>query len=325
VQIQRGVYFLANDRTFEVAVAFLTSLRTSNPLIPLCLIPFGGSCRKIWKLRDKYGFSIYSNHARLAACDALSTHFHKDVVGHYRKLCIWDGPFEEFVYIDVDTVVLQKINFVYELLSEYDVITGHSNLAGSRRYVWKDSIYKSSELSTEEIAYSANTGFIASKRGIVTERHISETLPHALRLRPHMALECMEQPYLNVIIMAATGRYSSIHEINNRIPSLRLPHESWAGDLNWRLHPSGKCEYNGHPTEVLFVHWAGIWSPIGIERFTNTLLAIFGLCRRGLRRKLAQRSLWLHFRRLDVNKAAGTVRQCGVSSSAVASTQSSHN
>src|ERR1700730_17769535 len=107
----RGVYFLANDRVLDLAIAFLNSFRRYNPEIPLCLVPFDENFDEVCDLRSKYVFSVFSDAIALQRCDELSKHFAGHRSGQFRKLAIWEGVFDEFIYIDVDTVVLSDIDF----------------------------------------------------------------------------------------------------------------------------------------------------------------------------------------------------------------------
>ncbi|MFC2101137.1 hypothetical protein ACFLRZ_04835, partial [Bacteroidota bacterium] len=107
----KGVYFVANDGVIELAIAFLNSFRKFNPEIPLCLIPFSSDITRLSKLQAIYNFTIYENPDFIKFCEKVSRQFHGRVFGHYMKLAIWQGPFDEFIYIDTDILVMRKIDF----------------------------------------------------------------------------------------------------------------------------------------------------------------------------------------------------------------------
>src|SRR5262245_12241805 len=109
---ERGVYFLANDRILDVAISFLNSFRVYNPITALCLVPYGDDIEQLISLRERYNFTVWNDAPALRWCDEVSRAFHGCIVGQYRKLAMWDGPFERFVYIDCDTVVLHSIEFI---------------------------------------------------------------------------------------------------------------------------------------------------------------------------------------------------------------------
>ena len=136
----RGVYFLANDNVIGLAIAFLNSFRKYNPDIPLCFIPFAPNIDKLKELQSVYDFSIYTDDSILQRCDQISRQIHPVTMHHYRKLAMWEGEFDQFIYIDVDTVVLSSVEFVFPYLTEYGFLTSTSNFEGGRKWVWRDTV-----------------------------------------------------------------------------------------------------------------------------------------------------------------------------------------
>lgn len=256
--MRRGVYFLANDAIFDYAVAFLNSFRASNPHIPLCLVPFDDEHARVARLAARYGFEQWSDDGELRRCDAISQAFHDGATwGHYRKLALWNGPFDEFLYIDADTVVLEPVDFVFGHLGSYDFVTSHSNIAGIRRWVWKDSIYSTSVLAPEQIDYAASTGFFASRRGLIDPARVRGDLANLVAMAEHMELTCREQPLLNYLVVTSGRPCSSLSRIAEETGDPTIPQEQWAGGeigevQAGRLIPS-------QVERVLLVHWAGEW------------------------------------------------------------------
>nr|MDT0658195.1 hypothetical protein [Micromonospora sp. DSM 115978] len=256
--MKRGVYFLANDAVAEAAIGFLSSFRVYNPTIQLCFIPFADDHERVVGLADRHGFTVWTDDAALRRCDAISRAFHEGVtMGQYRKLAMWQGPFDEFVYIDSDTIVLDSIDFVFSYLDRHDFLTSHSNIPSIQRWVWRDSIYESDALRPEQIEYAANTGFVASRSGLIDPDTVHRDLAAPLRLAPHMELLCREQPLLNYLIVTSGRPYSSLSSIAAEANDPDIPQEQWAGHdighvVSGRLIPS-------RVNRVLLVHWAGEW------------------------------------------------------------------
>jgi len=257
IQSARGVYFLANNRVFEQVVAFLRSFRTHNPTIPLCLIPFDDDFEKISALQDVYSFSILDDQELLANADAISEKFHGHVLGTYRKLAAWEGPFQSFVYIDVDTVVLDSIDFAFENLKYAPYVASHSNIENIRCWVWKDNIYEKNILTPPQIAFSTNTGFFASVRGMLPMKHCMAKVGSALELKDSMELFCMEQPFLNYLVVTSGYPFTSLLVLRNAglAPDAKL--EFWAGLPDARVE-NGKL-HSPHGVPIFLVHWAGKW------------------------------------------------------------------
>ncbi|MFS2015415.1 hypothetical protein ACEN88_02425 [Massilia sp. CT11-108] len=256
-----GVYFLANNKVFEQVVAFLRSFRMHNPTIPLCLIPFDSDFDKISSLKTTFSFSIFDDAELLASCDAISERFHGFVLGTYRKLVAWEGIFDTFIYIDVDTVVTDSVDFAFEHLKHGDYVASHSNLENIRCWVWKDSVYATHLLTPPQIEYSANTGFFVSRRGLLPMKHCVAKVNGALELKESMELECMEQPFLNYLIVTSGYSYTSLLQLLmvGIAPTVSL--EWWAGTPNGRVD-GGKL-YDPRGAGVFLVHWAGFWKKSG--------------------------------------------------------------
>ena len=261
-KITRGVYFLANNKVFEQVVAFLRSFRTHNPDIPLCLIPFDKDFDKISALKDAYSFSIFEGAELLASCDTISEKFHGYVLGTYRKLVVWEGIFDTFMYIDVDTVVIEPVDFAFEHLKHAHYVASHSNIAEIRRWVWKDNVYNTNLLTAPQIEFSANTGFFVSRRGLLPMKHCVAKATGALELKDSMELECMEQPFLNYLVVTSGYSYTSLLQlyIYGLAPNVRL--EWWAGTPGGHVEGGTMHSPEGCPS-IFLVHWAGKWKESG--------------------------------------------------------------
>jgi len=258
----RGVYFLANDTVYDMAVAFLNSLRSNSRHLPLCWIPYDDRSQRIRELADRYDFIEFRNNDVLRRCDELSLQYHDDRCGAYRKLAMWSGPFEEFAYIDVDTVVVSDISFAFDGLAHYDVLTSHSNIARIRKWVWKKSIYDSALLNTEQIAYAANTGFIVSTRSFASFEQMTSGIEAGAAVKQHMTHKCKEQPALNYAIVTSGKRYGSISEMVKK----RLLRPAWCelhGSVRgWRVQGGQILNRNPFSSRQAFlVHWAGFRNP----------------------------------------------------------------
>lgn len=254
VVVSHGVYFLANDRVFDNVVAFLNSFRENNPETELCLIPFADDTERIGALASRYRFSVFTDADVLSRCDAIGERFHGKPVGHYRKLAAWHGEFDRFVYIDCDVVVLGPVEFALGYLDKYDFLTSHSDIHSIRRFVWHDSVYDTGALTREQIRFSANTGFLASRAEAQSLDEVEARLDGALALAEHMELMRFEQPLLNYLIVTSGRPYTSLFSIARRTGDWTIPQERWAGTS---IEPVTDDRVPRSPT--MLVHWAGEW------------------------------------------------------------------
>jgi hypothetical protein len=280
---KRGVYFLANDNILDLAVAFLNSFRSYNPSISLCMIPFNEDIQEIMQLQSQYDFSILQDPAVLRLCDDISLSFHDGIVGHYRKLAAWEGCFDEFIYIDSDTIILENIDFVFDHLKEFSFLTSHSDIPQIRKFVWKESIDGTGKLTPRQLSFAASTGFVASKRACLGLSDVLRRLPAAIELSDHMELSCCEQPFLNYLIVTSGMPYTSLHTIAQITEAWDMPQERWAGDSSGVVVRDGQIVRPKCPPTLL-VHWAGEWKR---AREENRLIPLYGL--------------WSFYRHLRVN------------------------
>lgn len=290
---EAGVYFVANDRIIDLAIAFLNSFRSYNPEIPLCLIPFRDDVGKLKSLKDKYVFSIFDDEVVLNKCDEISLHFHETITGHYRKLACWQGPFERFIYIDVDMIVLKDIRFAFDILEKYDFITSCSDIAEAEKWVWKESVYSTGALSREQVSYAANTGFIVSRKGLIPLDTLMKRVIEAKSLKDHMELYCVEQPLLNYLIVTSGIRYTSLWNLLDSDDYPQNYIEYWAGNGKRGLVNGMNTMHKNKPREIFLVHWAGVWQ---LKRAEVKLFILLNLFR--LRKRIWTTSLFMPLRRL---------------------------
>lgn len=265
MNIKRGVYFLANDKILELSIAFLNSFRKFNPDISLCLIPYDSNFKEIASLSDRYNFSIFTDNEILNTCDTISTSFLDYTAGNFRKLALWEGPFDEFIYIDTDTIVLKNVEFCFQYLSEYDFVTAHSNIPSNRKWVWKDSIYNTNFLSIDQIDYATNTGYIISHKKALPLKLVTEKINAALKLKDYMELWCTEQPLLNYLFVTS-GKFTSLLTLYCKNPDKIIPLEQWAGRKHGVVR-KGNINFSDKNIPVLLVHWAGIYRLTKLEKW----------------------------------------------------------
>jgi hypothetical protein len=305
----RGVYFLANDAIYDLAVAFLKSFRIHNPTIGLCFIPFDGESSRLAALAGQYNFTCLVDDALFARCGEISRQIHGRTWGHYRKLAAWHGPFDEFIYIDSDTVVTWGVAFVFEFLSRHEFLFSHSNMPHLRQWVWKETIHETGALTNEQIEFSANSGFLCSRRGSLTIDEAEKRLPEALKIVQHMVLLCIEQPFLNFLIVTSGKPYTSLRKIAVETSSPNLPLEMWGGE-KVKIVRKENCRTTNQ--NVLLVHWAGEWRPRGAEEWVYKMLRKLGY--RGwlpsVRLFMRNGGLWRYYRyqpeRLFVRRYRGS-------------------
>lgn len=292
----KGVYFVANDAIYELTVAFLKSFRIHNPSSPLCMIPYGDDIERLSTLAETYNFSCFADATLFERCAEISRRFHDGrVLGHYRKLACWHGPFDEFIYIDTDTVVTSGVDYVYEFLEDHAFVFSSSDIPEIRNWVWKDTIYSAGALAERQIAFAASTGFFCSTKGALTIEEAESKLPAALAIAQHMELRAVEQPFLNYLVVTSGKSFDSIWNIVAKTGARQFPIERWGGEKLDFLRFENCCTPHFN---VLFVHWAGEWHPPAREVWCYELLRKLGY--KGplptMRLFMRNRRLWRYYR-----------------------------
>lgn len=265
MQKSRGYYFLADDKMYDYVITFLNSFKKFNPDAKLSLVPFNSRISKIKQLQKHYGFDIYQDDEKLKFFDHISHEFHHKTIGHYRKLACWFGSFDEFIYLDIDTIIQRNLNDLFDYLANYDYVTATSNHLSIRRWVWKNSVDDLSAvhgLSRKQIDYGANTGFIISHKSILSVELIKQLLIESKSAKEYMFLGCLEQPFLNYVITKSSHKYTSLFEQRTLTDDHLIPLERFAGlgqnivkDLVLlRMNDNGNI-YPDNPT--LVVHFCG--------------------------------------------------------------------
>ena len=190
-------------------------------------------------------------------CDGISKHFYDGARGQFRKLACWFGPFEEFIYVDCDTVVLRDLMFSFELLQGHDFLTSHSDMPQIRKWVWRDSIFEQSLLSGRQVSFAASTGYIVSRRDNLSREQVELSVIYGVQMKEHMEPTTAEQPFLNLVIVMSGGSYSSISRCHRTLRLRDSPREQWGGFPELDNEDGVITAATDRP--IFLVHWAGKW------------------------------------------------------------------
>lgn len=144
-----GVYTLANDVVLEWLLAFLNAHRQNAPGLPVCVIPYDDDVEEVRRvIAGRPGVALFDDAGAIARADAYAlrawslhptamptweTKFGVPGVhrlGMHRKLCAFAGPFERFVFLDADVLVLQPLDVLLEPLDRADVSVYDDQHAG---------------------------------------------------------------------------------------------------------------------------------------------------------------------------------------------------
>ena len=134
-----GICTLANDQVFNQLVALLNSIEAIQGTdFPVCVYPYDDRVEKIkaeiarrpnvqlycdrdsMQRWDQFVRDVWDTHptARQRWGNSDPNFYHR--VGTHRRFCAFDGPFDRFLYMDADTLLLDSVEFIFQQLEQTD-------------------------------------------------------------------------------------------------------------------------------------------------------------------------------------------------------------
>lgn len=255
--MSRGIYITANDKVTEQAIALLNSLRAYDPDTPIVMIPYDNNYQAIAEILSEYGVTLYED---LDFIERLSTQL-QQIFGEkffarpnqFRKQACWFGPFEEFLYLDTDIVVFEKIIDNLNYLTEYDFLCCDYQHTSGIANVFTDKVIKNGVFTRDELQDIFNGGFWASKKNLISEQDLYETFAECAAHPGYFdfSRKTSDQPIINYMILKRIPRRFNIIRRPGKAPG------SWAGSPHFQYRGNSLIDPNiNQPLQYL--HWAGI-------------------------------------------------------------------
>ena len=208
----QGIYTLGNDVVYDQIVALLNSIdANSGSDTPVCVFPFDERLERLSEeIARRPNVSLYNNQEIInhwdqfmAGASPASTNKKYRLYGAHRRFCGFNGPFERFVYMDADTLLMSPLDFIFNKLDEYDcVVYDFQHFEPERIYNLKSS--KLTQVFPQELIDSQIfcSGFYATKRGLFDQEKCQWLLSN---LQEGGELEILypkgDQPVLNYMFM----------------------------------------------------------------------------------------------------------------------------
>lgn len=185
---ERGVVTSANDAMFHQLVALLHSIEANwSPRIPVCVVPYDDAVDRVRRLAEAHpqvvwwededllarweGFAEAAWKTHPTALDAWEAKWGARRVhrmGMHRRLAAFEGPFERFLYLDADMLVLAPLDFLLDRLDGCELVV-HDDQYRAPRHVFDLASPRLHEVFPEErIAGEVFcAGLFASRRGVL--------------------------------------------------------------------------------------------------------------------------------------------------------------
>lgn len=256
--MKRGIYIVANDKVTSQAIALLNSIRLYDPEIPIVMIPYDDQYQAIAdKLGKAYGVTVYED---LQFIDRLSTKLQQTFgeqffarPNQFRKQACWFGPFEEFLYIDTDIVVFEKISDNLNYLKDYDFICCDYQHAGGIKNVFSPKILEDQIFSEADLKDMFNGGFWGSKKGLLSEDDLYATFAECAAHPEYFdfSQKTSDQPIINYMILKRIQRRFNIVRRDGKGPG------NWAGSPHFVMQGDQLTDPRVNQP-LQYLHWAGI-------------------------------------------------------------------
>ena len=174
LNMNKGLYILASNGVFDSLVALLNSIESNyTPDIAICIIPYNDEMDLIEKeIKNRKNVFLFDDQKSINRWENFFQKLHQlyldypyknitfkktQVLNMYRKCCAFDGPFDQFIYIDCDTLVFQPLDYLFAKLDNYDCVshdfqrlTSIRKNEVSRFYeLFKDNYQSEAELATQ--------------------------------------------------------------------------------------------------------------------------------------------------------------------------------
>jgi hypothetical protein len=254
----RGIYIIANDRVIEQAIALLKSIRVHDTDTPIVMIPYDDHYQAIAKrLTENYGVKLYED---LQFIERLSNQLH-EIFGNkffarpnqFRKQACWFGAFDEFLYIDTDVVVFEKIIDNLDYLNNYDFICCDYQHTGGIKNVFTNKVIEDKVFTDTEVQDIFNGGFWGSKKSLISEQVLYETFSECAAHPEYFDFseKTSDQPIINYMMLKHMPRRFNIVRRPGGAPG------NWAGSKQFQTQGHQLIDPNVNQP-LQYLHWAGI-------------------------------------------------------------------
>jgi hypothetical protein len=207
----KGICTLGNDYVFDQLVALLNSIDVFlGSEIPVCIYPFDEQTQRIeQEIAKRPNVFLYDDQESiqrwdqfmLEASPASMTRKYR-IYGGHRRFCAFDAPFEEFVYLDADTLVMDSLALVFAKLNEYDCVVYDFQFKHPDKVYNIESpkllqVFDADRLEKEIFC----SGFYASKKGLFNHEKREKILSYLEAGEREILYPTGDQPVLNYMFM----------------------------------------------------------------------------------------------------------------------------
>ncbi|MGF1480223.1 MAG: Npun_R2821/Npun_R2822 family protein [Cyanophyceae cyanobacterium] len=257
--MSRGIYITANDKVTEQAIALLNSIRLYDPQTPIVLIPYNDHYENLARLLAKdYGVKVYADLEVIERLsqklnDIFGQGFFARPINQLRKLACWLGEFDEFLYIDTDVVVFEKLVDNLNYLTDYDFLCCDYQYTGGIENVFTSKVIEEKLFTQDDLLDIFNSGFWASKKNAISEAELYESFAECAAHPEYFdfSQKTSDQPIINYLVLKRIKRRFNIVRRPGKAPG------SWAGSDHFQRKDNILIDPKTNQP-LQYLHWAGI-------------------------------------------------------------------
>jgi hypothetical protein len=236
----------------------LNSIRLYDPDTPIILIPYDDNYQQIADvLKIRFGVDVYEDQELIERVSLrLQQTFGEKFfarANQFRKQACWYGPFDEFLYIDTDIVVFEKIIDNLDYLTDYDFLNCDYQHKGGITNVFTPKILEDGVFTQKDCEDVFNGGFWASKKNLISEDDLYATFAECAAHPDYFdfSQKTSDQPIINYMILKRVAHRFNIVRRPGKAPG------------NWAKSPQfiekEHILYDPKSEQPLqYLHWAGV-------------------------------------------------------------------
>lgn len=193
----KGICTLGNDRVYDQIIALLNSIEVMMGDFPVCIYPYDDNTAKLAEeVATRPNVQLYSNTDSIAKWDRFvrrvwdthptakerwqavgSSGYHR--VGTHRRYGAFDAPFDRYLYMDADTLLMSPVHHIFDLLDTHDCIVYDFQYKDPTHVYEVDSPKLERVFARERVTREIFcSGFYASKKSLFSDTDLEELLAH---------------------------------------------------------------------------------------------------------------------------------------------------
>jgi hypothetical protein len=269
-----GICTLANDVVYDQLIALLNSIEAIyGQTMPVCIYPYDDQTERIAAaIKTRPNVQLYDDRASIERWEQFvrqiwdihptarqrwgnsdPTYYHR--VGTHRRFCAFDGPFERFLYMDADTLLLSSVDSIFTALDQQDWVV-YDFQYKDPTHVYEvnaaklNQVFGSERVATEIFC----SGFYASKRNLFDQAARTKLLENLQNGEAEILYPMApDQTILNYMVMK-----SGIASLNL---ALSLPATERTGNSVTSPHFEARDHLLfDHGKRLTYLHYIGISS-----------------------------------------------------------------